>query len=192
MDLPMDLSTISQKAGLNQAAIKYLQKNGVISAPPTDYDLHFMVTLAQLWGKPGFVKLQVSRYNTSSRARIVMTAGLNRIESHLLSRWIGHYVDRGDAEDYKTSLHIEQVTDEAMTYLGINPQMRNGVAASTRKMRTKARNLFYRYERTELIEVMRALTEHKKSRKPAKKSQERAVAASAEQRRKAMENLLGL
>jgi hypothetical protein len=187
----MDLSTISEKTGLSQAAIKYLKKSGVVSMTPTDYDMHFMATLAQLWGKPEFVKLQVSRYNTSSRARVVMTAGLNGIESHLLSRWIGHYVDRDDAEDYKTSLHIEQVADETMNYLGINPKMRNSVVVTARKMRTKARNLFYRYERTELIEVMRALTEHKKSRKPAKERQQRADAASSEQKRKAMENLLG-
>jgi len=187
----MDIKDTAEKTGLNQAAIKYLTKNKVISVAISDNDMHFMVTLAQIWGKPEFVKLQVSRYNTSSRARLVMTAGLNRIESRLLSRWIGHYVDRDDAEDYKVSLHIEQVTDEALNYLGINQKMRNSVRATARKMRTKARNLYYRYSRTELVEIMKVLAQHKKSRKPAKERQKKANIASAEQQRKAFLNLVG-
>jgi len=187
----MDLKKTAEQTGLNQAAVKYLLKHKAVSVTLSDYDMHFMATLAQIWGKPDFVKMQVSRYNTSERARIVITAGLNHIESHLLSRWVGHYVDRDDAEDYKLSLHIEQVTDEALHYLGINPKMRNSVAATARKMRTKARNLYYRYSRTELVEIMKALAQHKKSRKPAKERQKKADIASAEQQRRAFLNLVG-
>lgn len=186
----MDVSTISQKTGINQNAVKYLVNHKIISNELTDGDNEFMTRLSKVWGKPKFVKLQISRYNLTERARIVLTAGLDDIESYLLSLWIGHYCDR---EDYKTSLHLEQVVDITINCLGLStkPSMRNKIKLKARRMRTKARNLYYRYTRPELVEIMNALTLHKKSRKPAKKRQVAANTASAEKKRQAMLNIFG-
>ena len=166
----MNFKALAEFTGLSSKAVKYLADEGILIDPLQEHNIFFMQDLAKIWGKPQFIKLQTARYNTAKRARIVFSAGLDKVESYALHRWLAHYADR----DEKITLHVSQVVDETMQYLNLPVVIKPKVTATAYKMRQKARNLVYRHKEN-LVEAVNAITQPKKSRHEKRLSAQHAA-----------------
>lgn len=138
----IDYVKLSEHTGLKQKVLKFFVKKQLIGEHLTEDNMNFLSAIKALWGNSEFIKLQFADYNTSARSRLVFGAGLNKIESYVLNRFIGHYADREE----KFNLSVRQVVDETISYLQLPESMRQSVTDTSYEQRKRARNLVYRNE----------------------------------------------
>lgn len=154
----MDIKAIAIETRLSVKMLKYFQRENIIDELMTSEQKYFLVHIAKIYAKPEFIRLQVARYNPTKRARLVFGADLNPIEACILSRWLGHYADKG------YNLSVELVVAEVMAFKKLPESKKAYVTETAYKMRQKARNLVYRNGTGALIEKATALTDPQKAR----------------------------
>ncbi len=181
----IDYTKLAEHTGLKQKVLKFFVKYNIISEPLTDDHMFFLDTVKELWGNTEFIKLQFADFNTSARCRLVFGSGLNKIESYIIHRWLGHYADR----EGKYNLTVRQVVDETLTYLQLPESMRQSVTGTACQQRKRARNLVYRNEN--IVQAAKALVEGKRQRL-SKKTASRNASSPKQYRNLAQEKILGL
>ena len=156
----MDMKLLANQTGLPIKALRLFEKESIVNEDITPEQQYFLVQIVKIFSNTEFIKLQIAKFNTTKRARILFGADLNSIESCILDRWLGHYATRYD----KLNLSVKLVVEEVMFFKSLPEKRRPYVIKVAYRMRQKARNMVYRNENGVLVEKAAALTLPQKTR----------------------------
>ncbi len=126
----MSLDEIAQTFRIPRKALWLLQKNSLLSFPPTEAEINNLSFLSHVWGKREFLKLQLASRSKKERKELLLTAELTKPESYVLNR----YLNQGSHRIY-----MRQILDELRSYYGIS--ISSDTKRLIRRMRRKARYL---------------------------------------------------
>jgi hypothetical protein len=164
----LNYQTVGKAVGLPPVAIRYLKEQKIINDDLDDVQMFFMQSLATIFGTHTFIKLNSAALNHKERAKILFTAGHNKIESYIINRLMTHYAEN-EAKNKRSKIYISQIVDEVLSYYKIPVSKRHDITTIAHEMRRKVCNMRYRRDES-LDEITSHLTKYKKIRKNLTKS----------------------
>jgi len=119
---------LAQSFRIPRKALRLLQKNALLSFPPTEAEINNLSFLSHVWGKREFLKLQLACLSQKNRKKLLLTAELTKPESYVLNRYLNRNGRR---------IYVRQLLDELRSYYGVpnSPDTKKLI----RRMRRKAR-----------------------------------------------------
>lgn len=166
----IDYKKMGKDFNLPPVVIKYLEIKEILDKKIIDNILNddqyfFLLSLASIFGSHQFIKLNVAALNHKERAKVLFSAGHNKIESYIINRLMTHYAEN-DAKNKRGKIYISQIVDEVFTYYGITDteSKRYEITSTAYKMRRKVSNMRNRRDES-LDEITAHLTKYKKVRK---------------------------
>ena len=107
----MSYKEIAEKYNLPTKLIIELCSRSILHQPISDSEHDGLLMLSSIWGKDVFIKLQLTKKSQRERLKLALTSSLTKIESYILSRYIGNLRT-------KERLYVNQIADELNFYYG--------------------------------------------------------------------------
>jgi hypothetical protein len=159
----LNYKAVGNDVGLPPVVIRFLKERQIINDDLDDVQMFFMQSLASIFGSHTFIKLNTAALNHKERAKILFTAGHNKIESYIITRLMTHYAEN-EAKNKRGKIYISQIVDEVLSYYKIPVSKRHDITTIAHEIRRKVCNMRYRRDES-LDEITSHLTKYKKVRK---------------------------
>lgn len=104
-----ELESLSRQIKIPLRALKQMVKAGLIGDPPSPEEINNLAFLSHFWGKPGWLRMQITKLSIKNRLALVLPAEMDKVSSYIFNRYL-------NAED---RLYVRQVADEVQHYYGV-------------------------------------------------------------------------